>query len=186
MRILRPISMDPHVLARRRAALKTVKVAPAVVRGVATSPWRLSSFAGAATERQELDRGETPFQTGSQLWREYRREDIPPLCGAGFSPGKWNSGIVTQGNNLILLTAHLKAGRAANQQFDDRFSSPSRPQWPRRTRLDKRVVMDRFFQADRWIIASTFLCAAKGCAVAKPLRSHFSASRVVPVGREES
>ncbi|TGD61239.1 DUF3427 domain-containing protein [Tabrizicola sp. WMC-M-20] len=90
--------------------------------------WRLSEFA-QVTPARELDDGAATFQTGPQLWREYIREDIPPLFGAVFNPGNWYSGIVSQGKNLILLTTLVKTGRAESHQYEDRFLSPTRLQW---------------------------------------------------------
>lgn len=67
------------------------------------------------------------------LWREYMREDIPPLFGATFNPGSWNSGIVSQGNNLILLTTLNKGSLSSGNHYEDRFLSPSRLQWQSQT-----------------------------------------------------
>jgi hypothetical protein len=50
---------------------------------------------------KQVDEPLAPYVgAGPQLWREYMREDIPPLFGSTFSPGNWNSGIVRLDKDL--------------------------------------------------------------------------------------
>ncbi|WP_374393414.1 DUF3427 domain-containing protein [Tabrizicola sp.] len=94
--------------------------------------WRLAGFAGfagAAGAGQEMDDAASPFRTTPQLWHEYMREDIPPLFGAVFNPGNWNSGIVALDRDLVLLTTLKKGTMAAGNHYEDRFLSPTRLQW---------------------------------------------------------
>ena len=79
------------------------------------------------------DRGGSGSQAGPELWREYIREDIPPLFGTTFNPGNWNSGIVPLGNALILLTTLKKGSLSAGNHYDDRFLSATRLQWQSQT-----------------------------------------------------
>src|SRR5690606_14494388 len=90
--------------------------------------WRLAEFAGAAL-RSEMDEPSEVFRTGPQLWREYMREEIPPMFGAAFNPGNWNAGIVTVDKNMILLTTLKKGSLSAGNHYEDRFLSPTRLQW---------------------------------------------------------
>lgn len=96
--------------------------------------WRLSDFAGRATARPEFDDGAKAFRTGPQLWREYMREEIPPLFGQTFNPGNWNAGIVPLDKDMVLLTTLKKGSLAAGNHYEDRFLSPSRLQWQSQTR----------------------------------------------------
>ncbi|MCC7320740.1 MAG: DUF3427 domain-containing protein [Rubellimicrobium sp.] len=90
--------------------------------------WRLAGFTGAAPKTGMNDPPE-PLRTGPQLWREYMREEIPPLFGAVFNPGNWNTGIVPVDKNMILLTTLKKGSMSAGNHYEDRFLSPSRLQW---------------------------------------------------------
>lgn len=99
--------------------------------------WRLASRV-----RQEADEAPIPFtMTSPVLWHEYMREEIPPLFGAVFNPGNWNSGIVRLGNDLILLTTLHKEGKRACSDYDDSFLSADRMTWQTQTqtRRDSRV-----------------------------------------------
>ncbi|MBK5946415.1 hypothetical protein CCR83_08170 [Rhodobacter veldkampii DSM 11550] len=66
---------------------------------------------------------------GPDLWREYPREDIPPLFGARFSPGNWNTRIVRLDNTLILLTTLKKGGRNPGSHYEYHILGPDRMQW---------------------------------------------------------
>jgi superfamily II DNA or RNA helicase/HKD family nuclease len=96
--------------------------------------WRLSEIAGKAAIRAEVDDASKAFRTGPQLWREYMREEIPPLFGQVFNPGNWNSGIVPLDKDMVLLTTLKKGGLSAGNHYEDRFLSPERLQWQSQTR----------------------------------------------------
>ena len=82
--------------------------------------WRLTALPGQrAAEAPALFTA-----PGPHLWREYLREDIPPLFGARFSPGNWNAGIVRLNNTLILLTTLKKGGLTAGQPLRGPFPRP--------------------------------------------------------------
>lgn len=61
--------------------------------------------------------------TGPELWREYKREEIPPLYGLKFSAGGWNQGFVVAGQHVFLLVTLNNPG------FDDGFLSSARLRW---------------------------------------------------------
>ncbi len=95
--------------------------------------WHLGSILNLGSgDGPKLQPNSVPVGT-PVLWHEYMREDIPPLFGATFNPGSWNSGIVSQGNNLILLTTLNKGSLASGNHYEDRFLSPSRLQWQSQT-----------------------------------------------------
>ncbi|MDF3608339.1 DUF3427 domain-containing protein [Paracoccus sp. DMF-8] len=99
--------------------------------------WRLSEMAGKAPLRNEIDDRSEAFRTGPQLWREYMREEIPPLFGQTFNPGNWNAGIVMLDNNMVLLTTLKKGSLSAGNHYEDRFLAPGRLQWQSQTRTNQ-------------------------------------------------
>lgn len=82
-----------------------------------------------------------PARAGPELWREYAREEIPPLFGARFTTGSWNAGIVRVGDNLILLVTLGKRGLSAGGHYEDGFLAPDRMRWQSQTqtRRDSRI-----------------------------------------------
>lgn len=98
--------------------------------------WRAASQTSEAAEAAAVYTG-----AGPQLWREYRREDIPPMFGATFSPGNWNSGIVRLDTDLILLTTLKKGGLATGNHYEDHFIGPDLMQWQSQTqtRRDSQI-----------------------------------------------
>ena len=64
-----------------------------------------------------------------ELWQDYMREEIAPLFGAVFSRGSWNSGMVTAGNNLILLMTLKKGNLVAGNEYEDSFVDPVTFRW---------------------------------------------------------
>lgn len=77
---------------------------------------------------------------GPELWQECIREEIPPLFGATFSPGNWNSGIVTTGQEMILLVTLKKGSLATGNEYVDRFEDPVTFHWQsqNQTRRDSK------------------------------------------------
>lgn len=80
---------------------------------------------------------------GPQLWIEYMREDIPPLFGAVFSPGNWNSGIVRLDKDLILLTTLKKGSLTTGNHYKDHFLGPGRMQWQSQTQTRRDSLVGR-------------------------------------------
>ena len=56
------------------------------------------------------------------------------MFGVAFNPGNWNSGIVSVGDDLLLLTTLEKGALATGNHYEDRFLSPTRMQWQSQTR----------------------------------------------------
>lgn len=67
--------------------------------------------------------------TGAELWREYMREQIPPLYGHTFSTGSWNQGFVVQGKDVFLLATLNKDDLVVAHRYEDGFSGPSQFRW---------------------------------------------------------
>ncbi|MDP2085425.1 MAG: DUF3427 domain-containing protein, partial [Gemmobacter sp.] len=104
---------------------------------VELAEWRLGTMPDHEAEDPPADF----TAAGPDLWREYLREDIPPLFGARFSPGNWNAGIVRLNNTLILLTTLKKGGLTAGSHYEDHFLGPDRMQWQSQTqtRRDSQI-----------------------------------------------
>jgi hypothetical protein len=67
--------------------------------------------------------------TGPDLWREYMREEIPPLFGLRFGTGSWHQGFVVKGRHVFLLVTLKKDDFIKDHQYEDRFLSPTRLRW---------------------------------------------------------
>lgn len=70
-----------------------------------------------------------------ELWREYMRDEIPPLFGTTFNPGNWNAGIVTvpEAKAMILLVTLKKGALASGNHYEDSFESPQVFRWSTQT-----------------------------------------------------
>jgi superfamily II DNA or RNA helicase/HKD family nuclease len=94
----------------------------------------LAEWRASVQIEKQVDEPPTPYAgAGPQLWREYMREEIPPLFGSTFSPGNWNSGIVRLDNDLILLTTLKKGGLTTGNHYEDHFLGADRMQWQSQT-----------------------------------------------------
>ncbi len=82
---------------------------------------------------KELDEDEKP-ERRLELWRDYSREEIPPLFGAKFSPGNWHAGMVTVGNDLILLMTLKKGDLVVGNEYDDAFLDAQTFRWHTQSR----------------------------------------------------
>ena len=56
---------------------------------------------------------------GPELWREYMRNEIPPLWGYEFSGSRWNQGYVPFDKHIFLLVSLQKAGMQDEHQYED-------------------------------------------------------------------
>lgn len=63
------------------------------------------------------------------LWQSYTRSDIPPMFGAVFNTGSWNSGMVLTGQNLVLLVTLTKGNLAAGNEYLDHFIDDQVFEW---------------------------------------------------------
>lgn len=109
--------------------------------------WRLAEYlarGGDAEGDEEVtpsSDGTTPSASataGPELWREYMREEIPPLFGLKFSTGSWNQGFVVQGKNVFLLATLDKSDLQQDHKYDDGFLSPNRFRWQSQNRTTQR------------------------------------------------
>ncbi len=113
--------------------------------------WRLGAYLGGAervfptarTEMTEAAEGAASFTRAPAPWQEYRREDIPPLCGEVFSTGNWQSGIVSlpARKTMILLATLSKTGMSAGADYHDAFEDAEVFHWTSQnstTRTGKR------------------------------------------------
>jgi hypothetical protein len=102
--------------------------------------WRLAEYLGRSEDFEYDDTEEAvalkvaevdqaQFTHDPELWREYMREEIPPLFGLQFNPGAWHAGFVVQGNNVFLLVTLNKRDMSTEHQYGDRFLSSLRLQW---------------------------------------------------------
>ena len=64
-----------------------------------------------------------------ELWREYKRDEVPPLFGATFNPAAWNSGIVALDKDMILLVTLKKGSLSSGNEYEDRFEDPLTFHW---------------------------------------------------------
>lgn len=102
----------------------------------------LADWRATASATRGLEEPPAAFSgAGPQLWREYMREDIPPLFGAVFSPGNWNSGIVRLDDDLVLLTTLKKGSLTTGNHYEDHFLGPDQMQWQSQTqtRRDSQI-----------------------------------------------
>jgi hypothetical protein len=80
---------------------------------------------------------------GATLWREYMREEIPPLFGQNFSTGSWNQGFVVQGKDVFLLVTLKKEDLLADHRYEDRFIDPMRLHWQSQNRTTQASAHGR-------------------------------------------
>jgi len=66
---------------------------------------------------------------GPELWREYMRNEIPPMWGFEFSGSRWNQGFVSLDKHMFLLVSLQKAGLQEQHQYEDIFLTPDLFQW---------------------------------------------------------
>jgi superfamily II DNA or RNA helicase/HKD family nuclease/diadenosine tetraphosphate (Ap4A) HIT family hydrolase len=69
-----------------------------------------------------------------ELWREYTREQIPPLFGLPFKGPVWQQGFVVQGKSVFLLVTLQKGGMDESFQYEDRFLAPDEFHWQSQNR----------------------------------------------------
>ena len=104
--------------------------------------WRLATLRAPLLAAAE---GAAKFQEAPTLWREYMREDIPPLFGTVFNPGNWNTGIVRLDRDLILLTTLQKGNLSVGGHYEDAFLSPTRMQWQSQNQTTRDSLVGRIF-----------------------------------------
>lgn len=115
--------------------------------------WRLADYLrndGVEAEVSVADPPGDPFAgpaptvgPGATLWREYMREEIPPLFGLKFSTGSWNQGFVVQGKDVFLLVTLKKDDLQADHRYEDRFLDAARFHWQSQNRTTKESTHGR-------------------------------------------
>ena len=69
-----------------------------------------------------------------ELWREYMREQIPPLFGHMFSQAHWQQGFVIQGKDVFLLVTLEKKDLQTDHRYDDGFIDRRHLRWQSQNR----------------------------------------------------
>jgi superfamily II DNA or RNA helicase/HKD family nuclease/diadenosine tetraphosphate (Ap4A) HIT family hydrolase len=69
-----------------------------------------------------------------EAWREYTREQIPPLFGLPFKGPVWQQGFVVQDKSVFLLVTLQKDGMDESFRYEDRFLSPDEFHWQSQNR----------------------------------------------------
>jgi hypothetical protein len=112
--------------------------------------WRLASYLGGRNSDNDVDVVATgddtgPFNgapksvdQGAVLWREYMREDIPPLYGLTFNTGAWNQGFVVQGKDVFLLVTLKKHNLQEDHRYEDRFIDSRQFHWQSQNRTSRQ------------------------------------------------
>lgn len=90
---------------------------------------RIGQYLARGGDRERPTEAPPTGKRSPELWQDYMREEIAPLFGAVFSRGSWNSGMVTVGNNLILLMTLKKGNLAAGNEYEDSFIDPVTFRW---------------------------------------------------------
>ena len=107
-------------LERAHASARSRPIAPALPR-VADAP---------------LSRAEQPKSAKAERWREYPREQIPPLFGLEFTKALWHAGFVpfAEQRQVFLLVTLEKRSMQESHQYEDQFLSPTLFQWQSQNR----------------------------------------------------
>ena len=102
--------------------------------------------------------GSAPVAT----WREYMREEIPPLFGLKFKSGNWNQGFVVDGRHVFLLVTLEKANLQTGRDYDDQFTSAEHFRWHSQNRTAQDSAHGRIIsQKDGDFEIHLFVRAAK-------------------------
>jgi superfamily II DNA or RNA helicase/HKD family nuclease len=123
--------------------------------------WRLAQHLagrqpeGSYPEPGEAEKAEAAepvvlFGAAPELWREYKREDIPALFGATFNTGAWNQGMVAveAAKAMVLMVTLKKGALSAGNHYDDRFIDEQTFAWHTQTQTKRegrhgRIVSGR-------------------------------------------
>ena len=114
--------------------------------------WRLAQYLDrrAPSADAALELGPQPGDGVAKVrahlavpWREYMREEIPPLFGLTFKSGSWNQGFVVDGRHAFLLVTLEKANLAQGRSYDDRFISADQFQWHSQNRTTRDSAYGR-------------------------------------------
>jgi nucleoside phosphorylase len=110
-------------------------VIPVIRRGTRSDAMELPSVADAPNHKAlPPPPAVKPNAATPVRWREYMREQIPPLFGLTFSEAIWNTGFVATPKHVFLLVTLTKSGMVESFQYADHFLSPDRFQWQSQNR----------------------------------------------------
>jgi hypothetical protein len=73
-------------------------------------------------------------EAGPETGRSYRRDEVPALLGMSGGGRAWQTGIVFQGQQMVLFVTLEKEGQPAEYAYRDRFLAPDRFQWQSQNR----------------------------------------------------
>lgn len=92
----------------------------------------------------------SPPATGPQIWEEYPRDRIPPLFGAVFNTGSWNSGIVVipDAKAMVLLVTMDKSSMSVGDHYADEFVNPTRFVWQTQTSTRRNSTRGRIISGE--------------------------------------
>ncbi len=97
--------------------------------------WRLAEYLQRSEGETDPPVGTEPTETDTprprvaEPWREYMREEIPPLYGFIFNTGSWNQGFVVQDRHVFLLVTLDKSANQKEHQYDDGFLDETHFKW---------------------------------------------------------
>ncbi|SFI85591.1 DUF3427 domain-containing protein [Albimonas pacifica] len=93
------------------------------------------ALAAAEGDAPGFARPDAAAEPAPEPWREYMRDEIPPLFGDVFSDARWNVGIVpVKARRALILLVTLKKGTlATGNHYEDRFLDPQRFRWASQT-----------------------------------------------------
>ena len=120
--------------------------------------WRLAAYfdKGETEALQGVAEGPaTPFEGapliasgGPELWREYMREEIPPLFGLTYNSGSWDQGFVVKDNTAFLLVTLKKTNLNAEHRYEDRFIDALRMHWQSQNRTTQASKHGRIISGE--------------------------------------
>ena len=107
----------------------------AIANGVLREP---GQSAGTEIEFVELaEKGANRAASAPELWKEYARNEIPPLFDLEFNSGSWQQGFLVQGKEVFLLVTLDKSEHLESYQYEDGFHSPISFHWQSQNRTSQ-------------------------------------------------
>lgn len=85
---------------------------------------------------------------GPELWREYMREEIPPLFGLTYNSGSWDQGFVVKDKTAFLLVTLKKTNLNAEHRYEDRFVDALRMHWQSQNRTTQASKHGRIISGE--------------------------------------
>ncbi|WP_315901079.1 DUF3427 domain-containing protein [Leisingera daeponensis] len=109
-----------------------------------------TSHSSMAEAAEDAGTRPTPPALGPKIWEEYLRDRIPPLFGAEFSTGSWNSGIVViqDAKVMVLLVTMDKGSMSVGSHYADEFATPTRFIWQTQTSTRRNSSRGRIISGE--------------------------------------